>query len=67
MRPGMTEEEQKFIDDLINFCKEKGFEIAGTCWYEGIYGEISIKKVGDEKSNGWTDWEENKFNFANYE
>ena len=55
----MTKEE--FAEALKRFCLGHGFQIAGTCASEGIYGEITIKKI--EEGGGWRDWEENVFNF----
>lgn len=51
----------KFIEDLKRFCTERGYEIAGTCEHEGIYGEITVTKIGEERD--WINWDENKFNF----
>lgn len=52
----------QFKKNLIKFCNEQGYEIAGTCSSEGIYGEITINKIGED--NGWSKWEESKFNFV---
>ena len=52
---------KEFAEALKQFCLERGFQIAGTCGSEGIYGEITIKKVGE--GGGWLDWDENVFNF----
>ena len=58
----MTKKEyEDFIIRLKQFCLDAGFEIAGTCENEGIFGEITVVKVSDKK--GWTDWDERKFNF----
>lgn len=51
-----------FIEELKKFCIERGFEIAGTCSSESIYGEITVHKIGNEFD--WNRWEENKFNFV---
>lgn len=51
-----------FCRELEAFCLERGFEIAGTCEYEGIYGEITVKPVGTKTS--WSNWEKHKFNFG---
>jgi len=60
----MTEEE--FKDALKKFCVDNGYEIAGTCEHEGIFGEITIRKIGDNPNDGWRDWDGNKFNFLSY-
>ncbi len=52
-----------FVVALERFCLDHGFEIAGTCEAEGIYGEITVIKVGAPSHLGWTDWQENTFNF----
>ena len=52
----------EFIAALKEFCLDNGFEIAGTCENEGIYGEIMVAKVGHEPK-GWDEWDEHKFNF----
>ena len=56
----MTYEE--FTTALKQFCLDHGFEIAGTCEAEGIYGEISVTKIGDKPD--WKDWDNRKFNFT---
>jgi hypothetical protein len=59
----MTEqtEVEAFCAELRAFCEARGYEIAGTCESEGIYGEITVIKVGAE--SGWRNWDKNKFNF----
>ena len=52
----------EFISKLQRFCIECGFDIAGTCESEGIYGEITIRRIDEEPT--WDSWEDNKFNFA---
>ena len=51
----------EFIEELKKFCLSHGYEIAGTCSYESIYGEITVLKIGSDTC--WIDWGENKFNF----
>ena len=53
---------EQFIEQLKQFCIERGFEISGTCYSECIYGEITVARIGADP--GWRRWEENKFNFA---
>lgn len=59
--------EQEFVYKLVAFCLEHGYEIAGTDYNEGIYGEITVLKIGDDpcpgNEYGWSAWQENKFNF----
>ena len=55
-------DKEEFCKLLKAFCLENGFQIAGTCEGEGIYGEITVKKMG-ENSNGWMDWDKRCFNF----
>jgi hypothetical protein len=52
----------EFIAALKEFCLENGFEIAGTCETEGIYGEITVTKVGHTPKD-WDEWSKNIFNF----
>lgn len=54
--------EQEFKDSLRKFCVERGWEISGTCELEGIYGEITVARVGED--NGWRDWPEHTFNWS---
>lgn len=56
----MTADEE-FAKKLKEFCLAEGYEIAGTCETEGIYGEITIKKISE--SGSWRGWDENCFNF----
>ena len=51
----------EFCRALTAFCIDHGFEIAGTCRNEGIYGEITIYADAEEKN--WHDWDRRKFNF----
>jgi len=51
----------EFFEALKAFCLSHGYEIAGTCEHEGIYGEISVKRVGDPVA--WLDWDTHVFNF----
>lgn len=51
----------EFAVALKAFCLEHGYEIAGTDYSEGIYGEITMLKIGEKP--GWDRWDENKFNF----
>ena len=53
---------KEFTAKLREFCLSHGFEIAGTCESEGIYGEIAVCKVGNDP--GWHNWDRNKFNFS---
>ena len=50
---------KEFAEKLKQFCLDHGFEIAGTCTRESIYGEITIVKIGDDPV--WRRWEENRF------
>ena len=52
----------EFTEKLKRFCLDAGFEIAGTCESEGIYGEITIVRVGTDAN--WNRWNEMKFNFV---
>jgi hypothetical protein len=52
---------EQFIEELKEFCTARGYEIAGTCYNEGIYGEITVHRIGYEHS--WNNWDERKFNF----
>ncbi len=56
----MTKKE--FAEKLRDFCLANGFEIAGTCFSEGIYGEITVHAVDEEKN--WNNWDEKKFNLV---
>jgi len=58
----MTLNYEEFIAELKALCDYHGFEIAGTCESEGIYGEITVVKVGNDP--GWHRWNENTFNFV---
>jgi hypothetical protein len=58
----MLSEYAQFIHDLERFCIGRGFEIAGTCYSEGIYGEITVVRIGEEAN--WSRWDEHKFNFT---
>lgn len=53
---------ERFIKALREFCEEHGYEIAGTCSSEGIYGEISVF-AKEQYGAGWSRWDQNKFNF----
>lgn len=61
----MSEEKKEFIRKLKDFCLSHGYEIAGTCESESIYGEIWVHSISEEKD--WNDWDKNKFNFAGME
>lgn len=63
MTDNPIEQFEQFTEELKQFCLERGFEIAGTCSSEGIYGEIVVRRVGPETSTDWKDWDKNKFNF----
>ncbi len=52
----------EFEKALEAFCREHGYEIAGTCESEGIYGELTVNKIGND--NGWQRWRENVFNWG---
>ena len=54
----------EFCHELKQFCLDCGFEIAGTCNAEGIFGEISVRRV-EQPDFGLTRdlWKHNKFNF----
>jgi hypothetical protein len=53
---------KEFVAKLAEFCAAHGYEIAGTCQNESIYGEITVAKVGEDA--GWLDWDAHKFNFV---
>jgi hypothetical protein len=55
----MTKEE--FQEELEKFCIYHGYEIAGTCGSEGIYGEITVRRIGEDPK--WREWEKNVFNW----
>ena len=63
----MTYEE--FCQELKQFCLDCGFEIAGTCNTEGIFGEITVRRVDQPEGGEWTgpdgrfQWGHHIFNF----
>ncbi len=57
---------EQFCKELKAFCLERGFEISGTCDSEGIYGEITVQRVGQPELEGESEyrlWKNNIFNF----
>lgn len=48
---------QKLIEDLKAVCDRHNVNIVGTCFAEGIYGEITIIDRETEVT-GWTSWKE---------
>lgn len=44
---------QEFANELKMLCEKHGIFIVGTCFCEGIFGEIALVDKDDPSQSGW--------------
>jgi hypothetical protein len=60
----MTPEKyEHFIEEVKKLCEAHGIGMVGTCWSEGILGEITLFDMTDPEASDWRSPEDGAFNF----
>ena len=58
------ERKDEFIKELRALGEKYQIALVGTCEHESIYGEITVVDMTDPTKSGWSEVEENVWNFA---